>query len=280
MSWVRVRRDLPCPICHHRDWCLRAADGSAAICQRVEQGARRRIGETGWLHVLDPRATGARGRIHAIRVDDESIRHDFTTLSEQYSQAMTSNRYAALAGRLGVSVESLHRLQVGYAGPGRYSFPMSDLRGRTIGVRIRTDSGRKFCVRGSKTGLFIPTDLTGRDFLLVAEGNTDTAAGLDLGFDCVGRPSADTGANMLGRFCKGRDVIIAADNDPKPDGTCPGIRGAIRLAVGLRLYCRCVKVVFPPDGIKDLRAWLQDGLTHEELLNEVERVEPVGLEVR
>ena len=28
--WRRVRRDQPCPICERPDWCLVAADGSAA----------------------------------------------------------------------------------------------------------------------------------------------------------------------------------------------------------------------------------------------------------
>lgn len=48
----RVSRQNPCPICGKPDWCLVAPDGSAAICQRVTEGAVKKCGEAGWLHVL------------------------------------------------------------------------------------------------------------------------------------------------------------------------------------------------------------------------------------
>src|SRR5437879_4269411 len=46
----RVSASKPCPICEKPDWCLRAEDGSAAICSRIESA--KRCGEAGWLHVL------------------------------------------------------------------------------------------------------------------------------------------------------------------------------------------------------------------------------------
>ena len=50
--WLRVSNARPCPVCHKPDWCLVAADGSAAICARVLEGSVKRCGEAGWLHRL------------------------------------------------------------------------------------------------------------------------------------------------------------------------------------------------------------------------------------
>jgi hypothetical protein len=35
-AWPRVSRTHPCPVCGKPNWCLVSADGTAAICQRVE----------------------------------------------------------------------------------------------------------------------------------------------------------------------------------------------------------------------------------------------------
>jgi hypothetical protein len=40
-NWQRVSRARPCPICKKPDWCLLAADGSKAICMRIEPGSYR-----------------------------------------------------------------------------------------------------------------------------------------------------------------------------------------------------------------------------------------------
>ena len=50
--WNRVNRQNPCPVCGKNDWCLVSLDESAVICPRTERGAIKRIGEAGWLHVL------------------------------------------------------------------------------------------------------------------------------------------------------------------------------------------------------------------------------------
>jgi len=49
-KWLRVSREMPCPICGKRDWCLVAVDGVAVICARVQSVVRK--GEAGWLHKL------------------------------------------------------------------------------------------------------------------------------------------------------------------------------------------------------------------------------------
>ena len=54
MSFVRVNKAHPCPVCGRPDWCLLAEDGSAAICARISDGAARRL-----IHLH--RADGAPG---------------------------------------------------------------------------------------------------------------------------------------------------------------------------------------------------------------------------
>jgi len=273
-AWIRVSKDQPCLVCGKFDWCLISRDGDAVICPRTEQGSRKYIEDSGFLHVLNPsERSERRPRGFTIRHEDDRPRPDFARLAGLYVGNMTSERRRWLAGRLGVSGCSLNRLHVGWMGRGRFSWPMSDHDGRLIGIRVRTGKGRKFCITGSRNGLFVPAGLSGKGPLLLAEGPTDCAAGLDLGFDAIGRPNANSLINETMRFCKGRDVIIIADNDPKPDGSCPGINGARGLAESISLYCPSVKVIIPP--VKDLREWLQQGLTHEQLFEIIQQAESI-----
>ena len=58
---------------------------------------------------------------------------------------------------------------------------MCNAEGEVIGIRIRSHYG-KFCVGGSKTGLFLPLEISSEGLRLIVEGNTDTAAGSSLGY--------------------------------------------------------------------------------------------------
>lgn len=49
-TWRRVNREHPCPVCGRFDWCLIAADETAAICPRTE--SPKRAGDAGFLHRL------------------------------------------------------------------------------------------------------------------------------------------------------------------------------------------------------------------------------------
>jgi len=95
----------------------------------------------------------------------------------------------------------------------------------------------------------------GEDYALITEGATDTAAGLDLGFDTVGRTNALCGTTELPELLRGRKVIIVGDND-SVDAKEVGQKGMNQVAAALASCCPEVIKVLPPIGYKDLRNWI------------------------
>lgn len=272
----RVTHTEPCPICGKPDWCLVAPDGSAAICQRIEEGSLKKCGDAGYLHVLVDRHNGHNRHEFCVRPRQllksglgRNGCRDFAELARRYQGQLTRDRLGALAQSLGISPRSLQRLRGGWDGRA-YTFPMSDAAGKVVGIRRRFPNGGKASVKGGKTGLFIPTDLGSDGPLLICEGPTDTAAALDLGFDAVGRPNCNSLVEMTAKVAKGQtDIVIVADRD------AVGIAGATKLANTVAMHCPSVRILQPPDGIKDLRQWLNRGLTPQALQDIVTTLAPI-----
>ena len=108
--------------------------------------------------------------------------------------------------------------------------------------------------------------------ILIVEGQTDVLAALDLGFQAIGRPSAQGGLKLLRKMpLHNRAVAIIGENDTGIGAT--GMETSF-LTVG-KLTQNIVKLM-PPDGIKDLRAWVKNGLTQELLLTEIDGAETVS----
>ena len=151
---------------------------------------------------------------------------------------------------------------------------MSEADGRVCGIRLRTHGGFKYSVAGSRQGLFIPRDLGTGKVLMLAEGPTDTAALLDLGFQAAGRPSCNTGftqaRDLILRF-EALGVVVVADDDEA------GLGGANRLAVSLRPYCDDVRTITPPHGLKDVRAWKKSGASRVDIVAAIRGAEALGL---
>lgn len=105
------------------------------------------------------------------------------------------------------------------------------------------------------------------DPVLIVEGMSDAAAAMDMGFVSVGRPSNLACMDTLADLLRGRAVIVVGENDKKADGKEPGKEGMIAAFQVLRKVCRDIKMVMPPDHVKDLRAWkVKYGLTREDFL--------------
>jgi len=268
-SWRRVSRSEPCPICGRPDWCLVSGpEGSpeAVICPRTE--SPRRAGEAGWLHILRP---GKRPVARSISIAIDTDRGgDFANLAAACERALNVEpfRLARLAESLGLSIESLQRLSVGWAARhGAYSFPMRRGDGTICGLRLRSLDGRKWGLCGSKQGLFIPDGIDATDRLLVCEGPTDTAAVLDWGLPAIGRPSCNGGTRDVVayvRLHRPAEVVIVADAD------APGQRGAEALAAALLPHADAVRVVQPPAETKDARAWWRSGAEAKDVLAAIE----------
>ncbi|HYW80449.1 MAG TPA: toprim domain-containing protein, partial [Thermoguttaceae bacterium] len=239
-----------------------ADNPTAAICARIESD--KRAGEAGWVHRLrDDHTTPTRKRRRVVSVASKAVESkppiDFSAMARDAELAATPVALERFAESLGLSLGSLTRLRVGWSVQHRaWTFPMSDAAGETVGIRLRLPDGRKLSVRGGREGLFIPKDLQAGGRLLVTEGPTDCAALLALGFSAIGRPSCTGGVKHLvalaQRLQPGGIAIVA-------DGDEPGQRGAKSLAARLAVYCAAVRIVTPPDGIKDARAWKQSGAT-------------------
>lgn len=291
VGWSRAMRGRPCPICGKHDWCSVSVDGALAVCMRIGDNAIKATSNGGWLHRL--RDTGERPQrlVRTVPVPTQiQGRDDLAQLVGQYQGNVDPARLQRLADQLGLTVASLHRLGIGWAsraellamgteclGVGVWTFPMVDASGCVRGIRLRTPKGFKYALAGGHDGLFVPlwlasggnatptsnlTAMLNTGPLLVAEGPTDTAALLDLGFAAAGRSSCAGGVKLLVelvRVCRANDVVIVADGDK------PGQRGAQALASVLAAYLHRVRVILPPPGIKDARAWKQAGVTAAEV---------------
>jgi 5S rRNA maturation endonuclease (ribonuclease M5) len=221
----------------------------------------KRIGEAGYLHRLrdDPLRPTHR-IVRSVPLTSPVVTDPrLAALTERYRAAVHPDALRSVAASLGLTAASLTRLGIGWAADrGAWSFPMRDAAGAVSGIRLRRQGGAKFAVEGSRDGLFFPDSLAASDSrLLVCEGPTDTAALLDMGFGNVaGRPSCTGGIRLLvdlTRRKRPREVILVSDGDE------PGRRGARNLASVLVAYVPAVRVIAPPDGIKDARQWLRAG---------------------
>lgn len=269
-TWLRVSRSQRCPVCGRGDWCLVARDGTAAICARIE--SRKRCGDAGYLHRLrDDEFRPERRRV-SLPLPTEPVR-DFAALADQYRAAVNHDDLRRLASRLGVAAVALADLGIGWDGAA-WTFPMRSSAGRIVGIRRRFDDGRKLSVKGGREGLFVPAPALLTDPLLICEGPTDTAAMLTLGLSAIGRPSCRGGVRECMALAPGHDLVIVADHDQ------PGDQGARFLALALTPYASGVRIIRPPDEIKDARAWVQAGATRDDVLAAIDAAEPVRLFVR
>lgn len=275
----RVTKARRCPICDKPDWCGVAEDDSLAICMRVADGAVKQTRNGGWLHLLqDVSWRPVRRAVRTVRLDlMRPLRADLGDMAAEYRTAVEPASLAALADELGLSVRSLQRLGIGWAGWG-WVFPMTDASGTVRGFRIRKRNGTKLALKGGREGLFIPSGLDGGDVpLLLCEGPTDTAALLDLGFDAIGRPSCTGGARLVIELIQRLETVeavIVADAD------APGQHGAQTLATGLVPYVPTMRIITPPPGVKDARAWKQAGATHPDVMAAIETAQARQLSIR
>ena len=173
-----------------------------------------------------------------------------------YVQRLTPALKQELAGALGVTADSLTQIGVGWNGTA-WTFPERDAAGLITGHSTRPRRGKKKCIRGSKRGLIVPASDTPGVFCLAPEGPSDVAACLSMGIPVVGRPNATSKVELLCDYVADREVLVVGENDLKFNGEWPGKQGAIAAATALaQRQGRAVRWALPPEGSKDIRAWL------------------------
>ena len=267
-GYVRVSRRLRCPICGKPDWCLVSRDGKFAMCPRSPNSYET---PAGFRHALTGEAQAEVAVIAARALPEPpEATIDAAALAVEFQDNVSETALEGHAATLGVSVEALTVLGIGYSPQSdAWTFPMRNGSGKIVGVRLRNEAGRKWAVRGSTNGLFFsPTHLLGSKTLLLAEGPTDTAAAIDLGFHAVGRHTARGGAGLvlelLNVFRPSLVVVVGDVDAPDKMGHQAGIEGACNLADQIWSLTWTTKVIFPRRG-KDLRKWKQLGATKAEL---------------
>lgn len=270
---LRVNKNNPCPICGKPDWCLVAENGSAAICRRISEGSVKEAGEAGWLHFLKDTPPEQRRKYVKPHPPPGPVKN-WVKLSGEYRENFNNGKKMEEAvAMFGVSAMALDELVIGWDPVKKaHTFPMwgGDCGGyHIIGIRLRPLNGHHFCVPGSKNGIFWPASVMAdaKEILFIAEGPSDCAALLDLGFSPIGRASCGTGYKHIKEMIEHyeRQVVIVADKDEAkftPDGKkfYPGYDGALKLARSIKPFVRSVRLVKPP-AKNDIRDWYRAGAT-------------------
>jgi hypothetical protein len=261
-TWNRVTRAKPCPVCGKNDWCLISEDASAVICPRTD--SKKFVEGSGYLHVLKE-TEWSKDQWKQEKKELPEHNEVLAVMARKFYLACGEEQQVDASERLLVSDKSLRRLGMGWCtSQAADTFPMFRHERRLVGIRMRGTDGRKWAIKGSKQGLFIPKDLPSNKVLFICEGPTDTAAMLDLGFAAVGRPSCLGATDLIAEIASKRHVIVVADGDT------PGKDGASRLAYAIRNIAYKVGVVSPPEDYKDVRAWYRGGeLTKDQAIEHI-----------
>lgn len=265
-----------------------------AITRKVSDGdVLRHLSETGELlggiRVSDMRQSRQRAR---------HIEPPYRKIADEVElYELSANRewLGVQADDLGVTVEAMELYRAG-----RHEFamedhvlpcltlPMYDEKNRICGIRYRATgeageyAGQKRARLGSWGGLFQPMYRQNESVVLwVVEGCTDPMALASLGLWCVGLPGARQSLDKLDAYIeRHRPEAVISVSDSNAVGKASATMAA-NIALGHPV--RAVKTVPPPEGAKDVRAWVKgrraEGADWQEiraeLLYHVSAVRPV-----
>jgi hypothetical protein len=256
-NWVKVTKETPCPICGNtKKECSISFDGHVAACWHVSQGAFKDI-KGCYFHKLTADTPPS-----APRICHQALPClNFANLINDAEARLTDKAAAMHASALHVAPFALRALHCGsFTRDDVLGFPMRDHAGRYIGVRLRALDGAKWCITGSRNGLFCADpDPYESSTCFVVEGGTNLAALLTIGLWGVGRPSNNAGHELLVDYLRPvrRRIVIIRDHDKKIVALQNTLHGAYLLAQTLIDMRKEVKVIVPPT--KDIRDWISAG---------------------
>lgn len=282
---IRASQSNPCIVCRRTKSCSIAADRSNIFCRG--DGTANLPAPSGWRFVgpcrndfwhyvpaneFDtsdrlatrksiPTSTMAEQQPSAPEIDWATKAHGC------HQRALTSGKLTEIATELGISTDALTALGVGWSNAKQVStWPERDASGKVVGIKIRNAKGDKWYALDGHSGLYFTAgSLAGAGrVLLIVEGGTDTAKGIELGLNVVGRPSAEDGLEKLIQLLTGLptdwQIIVVGENDQRENKLgeiiWPGRDAADAMAANLSdALGRQVRWALPPAGAKDLRAW-------------------------
>lgn len=290
-GWSKATREAPCLVCGGDDRCARSDNGEALWCWRSDDpppGWRKSKSpaKKGCSFVLEhkghPRSDLATSSTPHRDGRRDEVPADHHQLTASLALECSDDRVHALAQDLGVAPDVLRDLRVGWADRealqdlhvewsdpshgdigGAYSFPEVDDVGRVSCISLQTPDGCTGLIEGATRGLIETSEL---DIMagpvLVLEGISSVAATLTLGIAAIGRPSNRGGTSQLAQRLRDREMLIIGERDEdlaRPDRGWPGRDGAVHVAGALaRVWREPVRWTLPPQGAKDIRAWLGD----------------------
>ena len=183
---------------------------------------------------------------------------ELTEYAQYCRSCLTHSAVEYLAGQLGVTIESLLQLGIGWSVDHRaWTIPERRSDGGVIGIQLRFCDGKKTMITGSHRGLILPGgwwSWTGS--VVIPEGASDVAACLSRGIPAIGRPAAASAPGLAKLLANIPDIvpIVFGENDQKHDGSWPGLNGANSVARQLAgALGRDISVAFPPAPHKDIR---------------------------
>lgn len=269
-KWERVNAHNHCPICDSDHWCTVSPDRQAVRCKKVESQNPspgndgdawiHKVGENGRIFFPKPRRKPPGSNGMAARNPPSAPTPDLTTKHQQFFLAITPELQQELASTLGVDVMAVAVYEVGWdEAQQSWTFPMRDSMGKVIGIKLRDRHGNKKAIPGSKLGLFRQPSDENLSQKMICEGESDTLAGASKGYNCAGVPGAGNCAALAAEWCRGEEVVVMQDNDEA------GKAGAETIAIECAKTSPVVRLAAPPQGFKDLRAWVNNGAGQEEI---------------
>lgn len=265
-NFKELGREL-CPVCGHAGRCKRSEErgDDLVLCFRSTEeiiNGYRRLKHTNGCstYIRIGCETDRTVAFQKTKPTSKAPIPGLDGLALKYADALTEEAAQAFADELGVSSDSIRMIGAGVRN-GRLCVPERDGEGQVIGISVRNPTQKpKYRVGlNHKRGLIIPANFKDlSDVALAVEGPSDVMAGVTMGLRVIGRPSDLGGADFLAVFLSGETgVLVVGENDQKEDGIWPGRDGAMKLSAKLaNSWGRPVRWALPPDGYKDIRAYL------------------------
>ena len=281
-----VSRSNPCPVCGRVTWCSLGEEDGVYCMRSMKVEHEGGFPPPGWT-VLKRNPSDGGVFLKPTSIINQRLDHQ-TPMSRprflKYSEPIRLANWSSIQDELCNNIEChpklqelmmyfglddpIHLISLGLGWHSKYeawSFPMYDYRNTVVGIRLRQIPLGQFAIKGSRQGIFRSEDALENDFIMVAEGPSDTAALMSIGFDAIGRPSCRGAVGTTTKLLNGKDVVIVSDNDG------PGKTGAGDLASELAGACSRVRIIVPTR--KDAREAIAYGATKQDFENLISKAE-------